>query len=139
MRVTKVIEVIMMYECGRCGNSQRSKHVSENGLISVPKIYCGNCTKGRGLVPMSETFVSVTSSEKGDEEVKQFDNVQDTIEDMQSKIKHLQTIIDSQNKEKTDAVSEQLPAERECDNDSKSGTGSDRETCKDTPEYPDTD
>lgn len=110
MKVTKTIEVVMMYECGRCGNSQRKTYVSDDGLLIVPKIYCGNCTKGRGLVPMSETFVSVTSSEKGDEEVKQFDSVQDSIADMKSKIEHMQTIIDSQKKETSHAVSEQLHA-----------------------------
>ena len=131
MKVTKTIEVEMMYECGRCGNGQRKTHTSQDGLLQVPKIYCGNCTKGRGLVLMSETFVSVKSSDSEDTEVRQFDVEREEVDKMKAQIAELQNKLNNE-QEKDNAVLKQLPSGGKHDNGSEGDTGCDREVSQDT-------
>jgi hypothetical protein len=60
------VRVKVVYECGRCGNVQRREYVAQDGLLTVPNVYCGACVTGKRFTTMS---VSISEA-KVEETVK---------------------------------------------------------------------
>jgi hypothetical protein len=54
------VRVDVTFECGHCANVARRKfRATDDGLIEIPDIHCGRCTKHRNLRPMSHVITKI--------------------------------------------------------------------------------
>ena len=51
--MTGVVKVRVTYECGRCGNIRWRTYVAEDGLLTIPQVYCGKCVSKSHFTPLS--------------------------------------------------------------------------------------
>jgi len=54
------VRLEVTFECGHCSNvARRTIHATDDGLIELPNISCGRCTKHRNLRPMSHLITKI--------------------------------------------------------------------------------
>ena len=76
----KRVRVTVTYECGKCGNVQRRDYESTEGLLELPRVYCGECIRFRSftvltaVISKAEAFEVDPEAEEA-EEVEQIEHV----------------------------------------------------------------
>ena len=65
------VKVKFLYECGRCNNRQVREFEAKDGLLEIPNMYCGCCTRSNNTTVMTRTVsdISVSTLEKDKETV----------------------------------------------------------------------